>query len=93
MTKPIDPTSTATTNFFQEYWLRVRPYLLRIAVDFTVSIGMYVGLFAFKCVVAVLKVDDWAGTVFVTLHSVGAIIAVALFIWYAAVDIVDEHRK
>lgn len=62
-----------------EVWLEFRPYLRALLVDFCISAGLWILLFAFKLLTKLLAIDGWAGDFIIIIHSVSTILAFAAF--------------
>jgi len=73
-----DPRPTGAL-LIQEVWLELRPYLRALLVDFCLSAGLWVFLFAFKKLTKVLAIDGWAGDCIIVVHSVSTILAFVTF--------------
>ena|SRR2546426_12345027 len=78
----------AYMNFVKEYWDGLRPYLLKIAIDFSVSGSLYLGLYLFRGLTHFLPVSGWAGIFIEHLHSAGIVIAFGVFAILSVIDII-----
>ena len=83
----------ASMNFFEEYWAGFRPYLLKFAVDFSVSGSLYLGLYLFRLLTHLLPVVGWAGSFIEHLHSAGIVVAFGIFAWLFVNDIIQIGKK
>ena len=80
-------------NFFQEYWAGVRPYLLKLAVNFSVSASLYLGLYLFQLLAHFLPVSGWAGKFIENLHATGIIVAFVVFAVLSVNDIIQIGKR
>jgi hypothetical protein len=80
-------------NFFKEYWVGFRPYLLRLTISFSVSGILYLGLYLFVRLTEFLPVPGWAGKFIGALHSVGIIVSFGVFALLSVNDIIQVARK
>lgn len=76
-------------NFFTEHWFQFRPYLLKFAVDFSVSVSLYLGLYLFRALTRLLPVVGWAGRFIENLHSAGMVAAFTIFAILSVNDIIQ----
>ena len=80
-------------NFLGAYWDGVRPYLLKIAIDFSVSASFYLGLYLFQGLANFLPVGGWAGELIENLHATGIIVALVVFAVLSVNDIIQIREK
>jgi hypothetical protein len=80
-------------TFLSEIWEGYRPYLVRYTIDFLVSGTILLGLFLFRLLTSLLPMWDLAGKFIGALHSLGAIAAMAMFVWTSVNDTIQIHGK
>jgi hypothetical protein len=73
----------------KEIWAGVRPFFIRIAIDFLLTATLWVGLFLFKVMAHFMPIPNWAGEFVIHLHSLGTVAAVSIFVWYSVLDIIE----
>jgi hypothetical protein len=79
---PIEPHKRvdSSRNFLVlEVWLELRPYLCALLVDFIISAGLWILLFAFKLLTRLLAIDGWTGEFIIVVHSLNMILAFITF--------------
>ena len=69
----------AEPPWFVEIWLDFRPYLVKLASDFLISISLWVILYLFEHLTQILPVAEWARDFIVYVHSLNIILAYAAF--------------
>lgn len=79
-------------NFFKEVWYGYRPYLLKLTIDFFVCGSLWLVLFIFKILTALIPVPGWAGNFIMNLHSAGLVAALFILVWLFVNDIFLIHR-
>jgi len=79
----------AIPRFFEEIWGGVRPFFIKILIDFLITASLWVGLYLFKIMASAMPISGWAGELVIVLHSVGTVAAVGIFMWYSIMDIIE----
>lgn len=87
-----EPGLSDNSRLVGEIWSGFRPYLKIIAVDFLVTVSLWVVLFSFKWLTVLLAIDGWAGNFIVNLHAAGAVGAFGIFALLLAIDIYALHQ-
>jgi len=76
-------------RIFEEIWAGVRPFFIKIAIDFLITASLWVGLYLFKIMANLMPIPGWAGELVVHIHSAGTVAAVVIFMWYSILDIIE----
>jgi hypothetical protein len=82
----------AQSSIYVEVWQGFRPYLLKISVDFLITITLWVVLFLFKLLTKWLSIDGWAAEFIVNVHAAGAFGAFLVFAALLVADLYFLHR-
>ena len=80
-------------SFWGEYWDGFRPYLLKFLQDFSVGTCMYLGVYLLRLLTRWLPITGWFGKAFESVHSLGMIGALAIFMFLFVNDIIQLKRK
>ena len=78
--------------FVIEVWLRVRPYALALISDWLIAALIWLLLWMFSRITALVPIEGWAGQFIENIHSVGSALAFGIFAGLLIWDIVEIRK-
>jgi hypothetical protein len=80
-------------SFVNDLGEALYPYLICLTKDWVIALCLWVLLWLFKKITGLMPIDGWQGEFFESIHSVGTMLAYAMFVILFLWDILVLSQK